>query len=312
MSHNKDNESKQVEEMVKHIRVEAREDFKESLFQQISQDIEHSRKNERKRFTIKKFVPAASVLAGVGIATMLTILILTNGGPVTETPADDPPPAPIEDEEVEHEENEQDNEQENPEQEEQDESNDFNDDPWQDSLNEYGASERPVEISKEVTVEGQLETRNYQLLDFEELPFSTYYPLFMDWSVSQFSRETELKEVIGARMENEIQIENSVEESFIEVGFFQPGIDEETALLYFEETVAEYGGGQDVEVERGQISKVQLDRRNSISYISLAQKDDMYFYIAEIYYIEMGDGLASISDVFLDEWQWKEDGSSLR
>jgi hypothetical protein len=265
--------------MVKEIQIEAKGDFKEKTFKLLREEVEVARQKQAKKPKWLQFLPAFGIVSSVvTVSVIAAILIVSSGGeePIGITGDDE------QETEVEPEREPEVNE----------------------SIDEdlYGSSEREAEMVMEFEVEGMPDERVYQLLDHEQFPFSTYY------SAEFWHRGTEFEDDYHS-----LFIHSNIDpETKIEVTFYETDDLAEAEALFEQLILREFEQIVEMDAPAQAIKKVKINDKNNYSISStLYESRGFYFSIYESSRGDFWDGWSTNYEVFMEEWQWKSDGSGL-
>ncbi|KMK75506.1 hypothetical protein [Alkalihalobacillus pseudalcaliphilus] len=271
---NNRNDEQKVIDMVKQISVEPSKQFKNETFKLVQEEIKYAREQAKKKkswFRIGSPVFTAS-LAMIATIGLVSILWVSNapmdpiGGPLGDKP------------------DETEQKWEQPKKNEQIDEPDL-----------YGLSGREEIIVEEVEIEGKFDTIDYQLLDRETIPFSTYYRGNM-WEIVEREEEQyqliELQATIDPETNMRIFLLNTKER--------------EEAKDFFEEVIlADYQQFESLMEEDSIVSVKVHDAEYEATYASLRFEHDYYYVIWQSAAPEFGDGWAAHYEVLMNEWQWK-------
>ncbi|WP_416147333.1 hypothetical protein ACM26V_13995 [Salipaludibacillus sp. HK11] len=300
---------KQIERVMREWKMEPSEELKRKSLQKAMAGIEEARGQTTKRKRVNQMKKWAKGLSAGVLVAALFFLVLVNFDEFQSFIGSGPDSAgdndTSENEQVNENDDNVNNEDSNDE--EPIEEPDFSEETVTEESDSYPEVDRPDTKEIVTTVEGMEEENTYNLLDDQDMPFTTYirdnydYELFdRDYGegVSIWIPGTEKKFIV------------------VDIVFFDDGIGYDDASQHAEreiegiDLVDQWEEGDLDELDEWAIESF-VHTGEILGRLELGTYENHIFYIHTYYPEEAMDGWYAVQQVIKEEWEWKETGEML-
>lgn len=269
-----DIDEKELFNMFQEIDIEPSDELKEKSFQKALKGIEIARKKERRKRFAAKWQVALSLTSALAVAIVLIVPLLFNTDKeqnyttLNEPDRNAQPPSENIDENIEK-------------------------------------VDRPIEKELTISLEGMEEQELYQLVNIEELPFTTYIP--KSWyaeSIGDYDR-TGVRLVPVNEQYGKIDIVFFPKEtSLTDVKDYI--LEQELSQLNYQTLSEEQEKDRNVPEWSELTYLYQDEQQTKTGEIYIGEYKGTYFYIQSEFLNESLEGWGARKDIILEQWEWKD------